>query len=168
MFWSSTHLLSCSSSRFLCCVYIPSRSPSPCSIFHLLFCLLFPKFRLRIAMVWNNSTTLSTYITSTTTSSIDFCVLVYVIGFLDPSTKHPNSYTNIFPSPNSNGCPYVDPSLITNTCNYGGLNILKGVCVSTLFVYNPVAYRIFCVYCCYCCCCCCKCWKCCELPMVSI
>jgi len=43
----------------------------------------FPIFKLTIAMVWNNSTTLFAYITFATISSITFGVLVCVVGFLD-------------------------------------------------------------------------------------
>jgi hypothetical protein len=114
-------------------------------------------------MVWNNSVTLSACITSIATSSIDFGVLVHVIGFLDHSTKHPNSYINLFPSPNSNDCPYVDPNLLTSSCSYGGLNIVKGVYVSTLSAYNPIAFRPCSVHCC-----CCKCYKCCGLHVLTI
>ncbi len=59
--------------------------------------------------------------------------------------------TNIFPSPNSNGCPSTNPGLLTNTCSFGGLNIVKGFCVSMFPVYNQVACRSPYV----CCCCCC-------------
>ncbi len=62
---------------------------------------------------------------------------------MDPSIEHPNSYTNLFPNPNSNGCPSINPSLLISTCSYGGLNIVKGVCVSILSIYNPIAYRPF-------------------------
>jgi hypothetical protein len=62
----------------------------------------FPIFKLTIAMVWNYSTILSTYITSTTTFSTNFGVFVCVVGFVDPSTNDPNSYTIFLPSSNSN------------------------------------------------------------------
>jgi len=102
------------------------------------------------------------------TSSTDFGVLVYVVGFLDPSTNDPISCTNMLPSPNSNGNPFVDLGLLIGTCTYNGLNTAKEGCVSILFVYNPIACRPSCV-CCYCCCkCYCKCWKCCGLIVVSI
>ncbi len=153
------------------------------SVANLFFRLLTSKFkflifRLTIVMVWNNSTTLSTYITYTATSSTNFGVLVGVVGFLDPSTNDPICYTNLFPSSNLNGGPFVDPSLLIGTCSPSGLNTIKGGCVSIVSVYSLVAYKPPCVYC-YCCdyCCCwcycwckwcCKCWKCCGLPMVSI
>jgi hypothetical protein len=57
----------------------------------------FPIFKFTIAMVWNNSTTLSTYITSITTCSIDFGVLVCVVGFRNPSPNDPNSCTIFLP-----------------------------------------------------------------------
>jgi hypothetical protein len=111
-------------------------------------------------MVWNNWTALSTCITSIATSSTYFGVLVYVIGFFDPFVEDPSSCSNLLPRPNSNGCPSANLSLLTSTCSSSGLNFAKGVYVSTLFVYSPVAYRPLCVYCC-CCCCYCYYYKCC-------
>jgi hypothetical protein len=108
-----------------------------------------------MVMVWNNSTTLLDCITFITTSSRKFGVLVYVVGFLDLSTKDPSSYTNLLPNRNSNGCPSIDPNLLIGTFSSSGLNFAKGVCVSTLFVCSPIAYRPPCVYCC------CYCYKCC-------
>ncbi len=132
----------------------------------------FPIFKLTIAMVWNNLVTLSACITSSTTSSIDFGVLVYVVGFLNPSTKDPSSCTNIFPSPNSNGSPSTDPSLLIGTCNSSGLNIATRIYVPTLSIYNPIAckppYVNFCCCCCSYCKWCCKYWKCCGFSWLSI
>ncbi len=159
--------------------------------FHLQYCLLlfvanlffklltskfkFPIFKFTIAMVWNNSTTSSICITSVATSSIDFGVLIYVVRFLDLSTKDPNSYTNIFPNPNSNDFPSTNPGLLTSTYSFGGLNIATWVCVPILSVYSQVVFRPPCVYCCcccyscsYCCKCSCKCSKCCGLSWLSI
>ncbi len=102
-------------------------------------------------MVLNNSANLSTCITFATTSSIDFGVFVCVVGFLDHSIDDPHSCANMFPNPNSNGCPSVDLGLLTSTCISSGLNIAKEGYVSTLFIYNPVACRPSYVYCCCCC-----------------
>ncbi len=66
----------------------------------------FPAFKLTITMVWNNSIILSACNTSIATSSIDLGVLVYVMGFLDPSPKDPNFYIIILDL-NSNGCPFL-------------------------------------------------------------
>jgi hypothetical protein len=111
-------------------------------------------------MVWNNSITLFAYITFVTTSSIDFGVLVCVLGFLDPFVNDPNSYTILFPSSNSNGSP-IDSNLLGGTCNFVGLNTSKVGCVATFFVYSSIACRPSCVYyCCYC--------KCCGLAVVFI
>jgi hypothetical protein len=51
---------------------------------------------------------------------------------LDPSTKDPNSCTNLLPSPNSNDYPFVNHSLLISTYSFGGLNIVIGNCVPTL------------------------------------
>jgi hypothetical protein len=128
----------------------------------------FPIFRFIIAMVWNNSTASFVYITSTTTSSTYFGVLVCVIGFLDPSIYDPNSYTIILPNSNSNGNPSIDFGLLGDTCSFASLNTSKAGCVATFSVSSLVACRPSCVYygCCYKCCS--KCSKCCGLLMVSI
>jgi hypothetical protein len=115
-------------------------------------------------MVLNNSTTLSTCITFVATLSIDFGVLVYVVGFWDPYVEGPSSCTNILPNPKSNVCPSIDLGLLISTCNFGGLNITKGGCVSILFVCSPLACKPFCV----CCCCCYYYCKCCGLSWLSI
>ncbi len=124
----------------------------------------FPIFKFTIAMVWNNLATLFACITFVTTLSIDFGVLVYVVGFLDPFTKGPNSCINILPSPSSNECPPTNPTLLIGTCSSSGLNTTIGVCVPILSIYNLVACIPPCVYCCccycfyfYCCKCCYKC-----------
>jgi hypothetical protein len=101
-------------------------------------------------MVWNNLAALFAYITSTTTSSTNFGVLICVVGFLDPSANDPICYINIFPNSNLNGCPSANPSLLAGICSSCGLNIIKGGCVSNLFVYSLVACRPLCVYY-YCC-----------------
>jgi hypothetical protein len=119
-------------------------------------------------MISNNSITLFACITLSTTSSTNFGVLVYVVGFLDLFTKDPNFCTNLLPTPNSNGCPSINPSLPTDTCSFSGLNIATKVCVPTLSVYSPVTCRPPYVYCCSCRKCCCKCWKCCGLSLLSI
>ncbi len=77
--------------------------------------------------------------------------LFCVVGFLDPSIDDPIFYTNLLPNPNSNGCCYVDLGLLIGTCSFGGLNITKEGCVSTFFIYIPIAYRPSYVYCCCCC-----------------
>jgi hypothetical protein len=97
-------------------------------------------------MAWNNLAILSTCITSVTTSSTDFGVLVYIIGFLDPSIDDPISYTNLFAISNSNGNPSVDSGLLISTCSSNGLNISKKGCGSTPFICNLVACRPYCVY----------------------
>jgi hypothetical protein len=132
---------------------------------------IFPIFIFTIAMVWNNSASLYACITSITTSSTNFGVLIYVIGFWDPYANDPISYTNFLPSPNSNSCPFINLGLIIGTCSSGGLNTTKKGYVSTLSIYSLVACKPFCVCCCwYCCYCkwCCKCWKCWGLLVVSI
>jgi hypothetical protein len=114
-------------------------------------------------MVQNNSATFSTCITSAATLSIDLGVLICVIGFLDPYVEDPNSCTNLFPNPNSNVCPFVDPNILTSIYNSSDLNITKGGCVSILSVCNPLASKPFCV----CCCCYCYC-KFCGFSWLSI
>jgi hypothetical protein len=42
------------------------------------------------------------------------------------------SCTNLLPSSNSNGNPFVNLGLLPGTCIYNGLNIAKEGCVSTL------------------------------------
>jgi hypothetical protein len=125
----------------------------------------FPIFKLTLTMVWNNSVALSTFITSTTTSSADFGVLVCVRGSPSPSIDDPSSYTILLPNSNSNGNPSIDSGLPCSTCSSARLNSSKVGCVATLFVCNSVACRPS--YVCYCCCCkcCCKCF---GLAMVSI
>jgi len=122
----------------------------------------FPIFKITIAMVWNNLATLYAFIISIVTSSIDFGVLVYVVGSPDPAAYDPNSCTIIIPSSNSNGNPSIGFGLLGGTYSYVDINSSKTCCVTTLYVYNSVACRPSCV------CCCCKCWKCFGLPMVSI
>jgi hypothetical protein len=122
----------------------------------------FPIFRLTIAMVWSNLTTLYVFITSIVTSSIDFGVFVYVVGSLDPFAYDPSSYTITLPNSNSNGNPFVGFGLLSGTYSSVGLNSSKAGCVATLFVYNSVVCKPSCVY--YCCC---KCWKCFGLPIVA-
>jgi hypothetical protein len=128
----------------------------------------FPIFRFTIAIVWNNSATFYVCITSTTTSSINFGVLVCVVGFLDPFVDNTISCTNLLPSSNSNGNPFANYGLLIGTCSSDGLNSTKEGFVSTLSVCSLVACRPSCVYyycyykSCY------KCSKCCELLVVSI
>jgi len=114
-------------------------------------------------MVWSNLTTLFTFITSITTSSTDFGVLVYVIGSPNPSIDDPNSCTILLPSSNSNGNPSANSSLLGGTYRSIGLNFAKTSCVTILSICNSIACRPSCVYCC-----CCKCWKYFGLVMVSI
>jgi hypothetical protein len=116
-------------------------------------------------MVWNNSLVLSTCITFVATSFIDLGVLVYVVGFLDPWPKDPNSYIIQFISPNSNGYPCTNPNLLASTCIFGGLNTARGGFVFILSFCSSLACRPCCVY--YCCCYyyCCKFY---ELPLLSI
>jgi len=105
----------------------------------------FSMFKLIIAMVWNNSTILLAFITSIATSSTNLGVLVCVVGFLDPSLEDPNSYIILFPSPNSNGCPFADLGLLVGTCISSGLNIAKGGSIPVISFYNSLAYRRPCV-----------------------
>jgi hypothetical protein len=122
----------------------------------------FPVLRFTIAIVWNNSIAFYVFITRTTTSSTDFGVLVYVIGYLNPFTNVPISYTNLLRNSNSNANPFIDPSILTSIYIFNGPIIAKEGYVSTLFVYSLVYWPSFI-------CCCCKCYyKCCGLPMVSI
>jgi hypothetical protein len=108
--WSFAHSLSCFPLDFYVMFIRPLKVPLLVQ-FHLQYYLLlllygnmffklfaskikFPIFRFTIAIVWNNYVALFACITSTTTSSTDFGVLVYVIGFLDPSIKDPSYCTN--------------------------------------------------------------------------
>jgi hypothetical protein len=128
----------------------------------------FPIFRLTIAMVWNNITSLYAFITYVVTSSTDFGVLVCVVRSPNPFVADPNSCTILLPSSNSNGNPLANFGLLDGTCNSTGLNFSKVSYVATLFVCSLVAYRPYCVCCCYYCKYYYKCWKCFELAMVSI
>ncbi len=65
--------------------------------------------------------------------SIDFGVLIYVIGSPYPFTNDPNSCTILLPGSNSNGNPFVDFGLLGNTYSFVGLNFSKVGCVTTLF-----------------------------------
>ncbi len=105
-------------------------------------------------MVWNNSVVLFALITFVATSSIDFGVLVCVVGSLDLSANDPNSYTTILPSSNSNGNPFANFGLLGATCGYVGLNSWKASCVATFFIYSSITCWPSCVYCCWCCKCC--------------
>jgi len=105
-------------------------------------------------------------ITSIAISSIDFNILVYVVGFLDPSTNDLISCTILLPNSNEN--PFIDYGLLTSTYSFHGLNNSKEGYGSTPSIYNPIACRPSCVYYCYCCKCCCKCCKCHGLVVVSI
>jgi hypothetical protein len=87
---------------------------------------------------------------------------------LDPCIHDPISCTNMLPKSNSNENPFVNPSQLTGTYNYDGLNSIKESFVTSLFVYSPIVCKPSCVYCCYCCKCCYKCWKSCGLLKVSI
>jgi len=114
----------------------------------------FTIFIFIIAIVWNNSTAFCVCITSAATSFTDFGVFVYVIGFLDPSIDDPIPCTNLFPSSISNENPFVDHDLLTNTCNFDGLNFAKESFISILFVCNLVTCRpSYVYYCCHCKCC---------------
>jgi hypothetical protein len=117
-------------------------------------------------MVWNNSIALSAFVTSATTSSTNFGVLVCVIGFPYPYVDDPSSYTIILP--NSNGSRFANSSLLSGTYNYASLNSSKTCCVTTLSICSAVACRPSCVYYYYCYKCYCKCWKCFRLVVVSI
>ncbi len=110
------------------------------------FRIKFPIFRVTIAMVWNNSTALSTFITFATTSSTNFGVLVNVVRSLDPSIDDPSSYTILLPSWNSNGNPFADFGLLGGICRSIGLNSSKIGCVATFTIYNSIACRPSCVY----------------------
>jgi hypothetical protein len=101
-------------------------------------------------MVRNNLIVLYAYMTSIVTSSIDFGVLIYVIGFLDPYVNDPISYTNLLPSPNSNGCPFTNLGLLTSTCSSCGLSTTKEGYVSTFSIRSLIACKPYCVCCCYC------------------
>ncbi len=122
----------------------------------------FPIFKLTIAMVWNNSTTISAYITSAATSSTNFSVLICLVGFLDPFVEDPSSCSST-PQPKFKCMSFVNSNLLISTCNSSGLNIVKGGCVSIFSIFSPLACRPPCVCCCYCCCC-----ECCGLSWLSI
>jgi hypothetical protein len=111
-------------------------------------------------MVWNNSTSLSTCITFVATSSTYFCVFVYVVRFLNPSSKDPNSCIILLPNPNWNGYPFVDHGILVGTYSSSGLSTAKAGCVSILSICSSLAYKPPCVY--YCCC------KCYGLSLLSI
>jgi hypothetical protein len=112
----------------------------------------FPIFKLTIAIVWNNLVPFYAYITFVATSSIDFGVLVYVVGFSDLSIDCASiSWTNLLPNSNSNGNPFVDPGLLFSTCISNGPNTIKESYVSTFSVCSPIACKLSCVcYCYYC------------------
>jgi hypothetical protein len=74
------------------------------------------------------------FITFAVTSSIDFGVLVYAIGFLDCFVDVPNSCTIILPNSNLNGNPSTNYSLLGGTYSSASLNFLKAGYVTTLFV----------------------------------
>jgi len=136
------------------------------SVANLFFRLLtskfkFPIFKLIIAIVLNNFVALSICITFATTSSTNFSVLFYVVGFLDPSTEVLDSCINLLPDPNSNDYPSIDLNLLIGTYGSGGLNTTTRVCVPTFSICILVSYRPAYV-CCYCC------YKCCELSWLSI
>jgi hypothetical protein len=99
-------------------------------------------------MVWNNLAILLACITSIVTSSTNLNVLVYVVGFLDPSFEDPNSCTILFPSPNSNGCPSIDLGLLDCTYIFSGLNTAKGGSIPILSLCNSLACGPPCVCCC--------------------
>ncbi len=124
----------------------------------------FPIFRFKIAMVWNNLVALFAFITSTSTSSIDFGVLIYVVGSPYPFANDPSSYTILLPNSNSNGNPFTIFCLLGGTCSSVGLNSSKASCVTMLLACSLITYWPSCVY--YCCCC--KCWKCFGLTIISI
>jgi len=92
-------------------------------------------------MVWNNSIISFVFITYAGTSSINFGVLVYVVGSPNPSTDDPNSYTILLPSSNSNGNPSINSGLLGGTYSSIGLNFSKVGCVAILSICNLVAYR---------------------------
>ncbi len=108
----------------------------------------FPIFKLIIAMILNNSISFRVRITFVLISSIDFGVLVCVIGFLDLFTNDPISCTNLLPNSNSNGNLFLDPNLLIGTCSSNGLNFTKEGYISTLSICNLIAYRPSYVYCC--------------------
>jgi hypothetical protein len=100
-------------------------SPSPLWLILLTSKFKFPIFRFIIAMVWNNLVALSAYITFVSTSSTNFGVLICVIVFLDSFVDDPISCTNMFFSPYSNGCPFVDHGLLIDNSSSSGLNYLN-------------------------------------------
>jgi hypothetical protein len=99
-------------------------------------------------MVWNNSTTLSAFITSVVTSSTNFDVLICVEGSPYTFIDDPVSYTIVLPISNSNVNPFVDSNLLGGTCSFASLNSSKGSCVATLSICSLVAWRPFYVSCC--------------------
>ncbi len=150
-------------------VKLPSSfPPKPICSSEMFTCRVkFPIFRLRITMVWNNSTALATFITSVVTSFTDFGAFISVIGSSNLSTYDPNSCTILFPNSNSNGNPSTNFGLLGGTCSCANLNSSKAGYFTTLSVCNSVACNPSYVY--YCCSkWCCKCWKCFGLVMASI
>ncbi len=95
------------------------------------------------------------------TSSINFGVLVYVIGFIDPFANDPNSSTILLPSSNSNQNPFVDSTLLGGTSSFVGLNSSEASFFATFYICSLVSYRpSYVCYCCY--------YKCCGFVVVSI
>jgi hypothetical protein len=110
---------------------------------------------------------MSTFITFATTSSIDFGVLIYVIGSINPSIDDLSSYTILFPSLNSNGNSFANFGLLGGTFSSTNLNSSKVGCLTTLSVCDSISCRPSYVCCC-CYKCCSKCYKCCEFEVVFV
>jgi hypothetical protein len=56
---------------------------------------------------------------------MDFGVLVYFIKYLNPFTNVSISYTNLLPNSNSNGNPFIDPSILTSVYIFNGPTTTK-------------------------------------------
>jgi hypothetical protein len=96
-------------------------------------------------LIWNNSVAFCAYITFVATSSTNFGVFIYVVGFLDPYADDPIFYTNLLPNSNSNGNPFTDLGLLPSIYIFNGLNIVKEGCVSILSICSLVACKPSCV-----------------------
>jgi hypothetical protein len=112
----------------------------------------FPIFRFIIVVVWNTLVAFYICITSAATSSTDFGILVYVIRYSDPSTNVAISYINLLPNSNSNGNPFTNLGILTDTYIFNGPTTTKEGYISTLFICNLICRPS------YVCCCWCKCY----------
>jgi hypothetical protein len=67
---------------------------------------------------------------------------------LDPFEENPSTCINLLLNPNSNDCPSTNLTLLINTYNSSGINIITWVCVPTFSICILVACKLACVCCC--------------------